>query len=94
MFQDGEYNRVEMLWGTVNGTTIWDTYQVGEKPKMSSTNSPYREKVINRIVAEKLPNTICAFIYYEDYSMEYVENIKRAYGRTQSRSAQGDTPDF
>ena len=91
MSQEDNCIQAEVYWGSMNGNSIWDIYAVGRIPLVSSTNSPFRKEIINKITITTLPYTVAAFIYF-DSGMEYVENVKRYYGSS-AHSADGESPD-
>lgn len=83
--------RIEVYHGLLAGNTIWDIYQVGHAPILSSGKTPYSGRIIKEIQIENLSYTKAAFIYYEDGSMQYTEEVKNYYyEKTHPHTGQGE----
>jgi hypothetical protein len=71
--------QVDVLYGTMNGNSIWDSYQVGKKPLLQSGTSPFSGKIIESIEIHELSYTVAAMIFYKDDGMQYTEDVKRYF---------------
>ena len=83
---------LEVTSATVDGDTLIDLYRVGHKPVLRGGNRPYRDKIIESIELNAKSYTMAAFVYYDDLSMQYVENIRTFYAEANKQGPQGDTP--
>jgi hypothetical protein len=86
MFPEGDCERVDVLWGTIAGTSVIDIFQVGKKPILTSKGFPWGKLVVESIRAERRPYCSAAIIFFEGGKMEYTEKVINIYGSAHSHT--------